>query len=140
MLVSLVGCGKKDDNKSKFDIGNKSNVQISKNAVILSIKKETLTEKGATFKLKNNDTIDYEYNDIYEIEIKQNGDWHKINVEIDFIQMSYELKVGETKKFNLNWENTYGKLSSGQYRIIKEVYANNKQNNKYYISTEFVIK
>ena len=92
--------------------------------------------------LKNNGTMDFEYGEPYEIEIKKNGDWHKINVELNFILPIYILKKGETKEINLNWENGYGKLSPGTYRIIKSInYKNDKNNDQLFnIAAEFMIE
>ena len=72
----------------------------------------------------------------------QNGIWHKINIMIDFMCNSHDLKVDETKEFNLEWENTYGKLPKGTYRIIKKIYRDYKNDamNKFYSAVEFTIK
>ena len=77
----------------------------------------------ATFILKNDSDVDVQYGNAYELEIKQDGKWHKINVEIDFTMQAYELKVKKSLEFNLNWKETYGKLAKGEYRIIKTIYV-----------------
>lgn len=139
MFLGITGCG---ISINKFEVGEKSNTEVKNEEVSLSIKEETLTKKGATLILKNNGTMDYQYGAPYEIEIKQNGDWHKINIAIDFDSIAYDLKVGETKEIDLNWENTYGKLSSGTYRIIKSINYKN-DDNKYHsfnIAVEFTIE
>ncbi len=40
----------------------------------------------------------------------------------------------------LNWEYEYGKLPKGDYRIIKEVYFEKEEDQKFYVSAEFTIK
>ena len=54
----------------------------------------------------------------------------------------HDLKSGETKEFNLELENTYGKLPKGTYRIIKTIYRDyeNDVMNKFYSAVEFTIK
>ena len=48
----------------------------------------------------------------------------------------------ETKEIELNWENGYGKLSKGNYRIIKsiDIEKENEIFETFYISAEFTIK
>lgn len=57
----------------------------------------------------------------YEIEIKKDGEWHKINVELYFTVPAFQLSARENKEIEINWKNGYGKLAKGTYRIIKEI-------------------
>ena len=50
MVLGMTGCGKQ---KNEFDIGNKSDIKISQNDVIMTIKEGTLTNKSATLVLTN---------------------------------------------------------------------------------------
>lgn len=118
LVIGLTGCGK---TKNEFDVGGKSDIQISQNDVTLSIKEGTLTNTGATLLLKNNSDKNYSYGNPYSIEIKKDGEWHKINVELNFTMPAFSLKSGETKEIEVNWEYGYGKLASGTYRIIKGI-------------------
>lgn len=118
MVLGMAGCGKE---KNKFDIGNKSDIKISQNDVIMTIKEGTLTNKSATLVLTNNGDKNFQYGDPYEIEIKKDGEWHKINIELYFDMPAFQLSAKESKEIELNWENGYGKLANGTYRIIKEI-------------------
>ena len=40
---------------------------------------------------------------------------------MNFTLPGFTLKPGESKEINLNWKHDYGKLTSGTYRIIKDV-------------------
>lgn len=51
MVLGMTGCGK---SKNEFDIGNKSDIKVSKNDVIMTIKDGALTNTGATLVLTNN--------------------------------------------------------------------------------------
>ena len=51
MVLGMTGCGK---SKNEFDIGNKSDIKVSQNDVIMTIKEGTLTNKSATLVLTNN--------------------------------------------------------------------------------------
>ena len=118
MVLGMTGCGKQ---KNEFDIGNKSDIKISQNDVIMTIKEGTLTNKSATLILTNNSDKNFQYGNPYEIEIKKDGEWHKINVELSFTLPAFHLLPKESKEIELNWENEYGKLSKGTYRIIKGI-------------------
>lgn len=62
-----------------------------------------------------------QYGNPYEIEIKKDGGWHKINVELNFDMPAFQLLSKESKEIELDWENEYGKLAKGTYRIIKGI-------------------
>ena len=118
MLLGMTGCGKQ---KNEFDIGNKSDIKISQNDVTMTIKEGTLTNKSATLVLTNNSDKNFQYGNPYEIEIKKDGEWHKINVELNFDMPAFPLSSKESKEIELDWENGYGKLAKGTYRIIKGI-------------------
>lgn len=118
MVLETTGC---KNTKNKFDIGEKSSIEIFQNDVSLSIKDGTLKNTGATLILTNNSDKNFQYGNPYEIEIKKDGEWHKINVKLNFTLPAFSLASKETKEIELNWEGGYGKLSSGTYRIIKDI-------------------
>ena len=118
IVLGMTGCGKQ---KNEFDIGNKSDIKISQNDVIMTIKEGTLTNKSATLVLTNNSDKNFQYGNPYEIEINKDGEWHKINVELYFTLPIFELSAKESKEIELDWENGYGKLAKGTYRIIKGI-------------------
>ena len=68
MVLGITGCGKP---KNEFDIGNKSNIKISQNDVIMTIKDGTLTNKNTTLVLTNNSDKNFHYVNLYKIEIKK---------------------------------------------------------------------
>ena len=138
MILGVTGC---KNSKNKFDIGNVSDVKISQSDVTLSIKEGTLTNEGATLILTNNSDKNFQYGTPYEIEIKKDGEWHKINVELNFTLPAFHLLPKESKEIELNWENEYGKLSKGTYRIIKGInyeYEEGKYKS-FNVAVEFII-
>lgn len=118
MVLGITGCG---NSKNQFDVGGKSDIKISQSDVTLTIKEGTLTNKSATLVLTNNSAKNFQYGNPYEIEIKKDGEWHKINVELDFNLPAFQLSSKESKEIELDWESGYGKLASGTYRIIKGI-------------------
>ena len=118
MALGVTGCGKQ---KNELDIGNKSDIKVSQNDVIITIKEGTLTNKGATLVLTNYSDKNFQYGNPYEIEIKKDGEWYKINAELYFNMPVFQLSAKESKEIELDWENGYGKLEKGTYRIIKGI-------------------
>ena len=78
----------------------------------------------------------------YEIEVKKDDVWHKINVELNFILPSYSLTANESVEIELDWEEDYGALPSGTYRIIKDIdYEQTNGNFQIFtIASEFTIE
>ena len=138
VVLGMTGCGKQ---KNEFDIGNKSDIKISQNDVIMTIKEGTLTNKSATLILTNNSDKNFQYGTPYEIEIKKDGEWHKINVELYFDMPAFQLSAKESNEIELDWENGYGKLEKGTYRIIKEIDYEYEEGNykSFNIAVEFTI-
>lgn len=139
MVLGMTGCGKQ---KNEFDIGNKSDIKISQNDVIMTIKDGTLTNKSVTLILTNNSDRKIQYGSPYEIEIKKNGEWYKINAKLNFTLPLFILESKKKNEFKLNFEEGYGKLPSGTYRVIKKIDKEKEDGlfDSFYVSTEFTIK
>lgn len=108
MTLGVLGCEK---SKRNFEIGDKSDINILQNDVTMTIKEKNLTNKGATLVLTNNSDKNFQYGNPYKIEIKKDGEWHKINVEVYFDMPAFQLSAKESKRIVLDWENGYGKLA-----------------------------
>lgn len=139
VIFVITGCKKRDN---QLNIGKKSDIKITKGDVTLSIKEGTLTKKGATLILTNNSDKNFSYGEPYEIEVKKDDVWHKINVELSFILPSYSLTANESVEIELDWEEGYGVLPSGTYRIIKDIdYEQTNGNFQIFtIASEFTIE
>ena len=135
LVLGITGCGK---------VKKESNTKITSDGdITLSIKEDSLTNTGATLLLINNSDKTYSYGNPFWIEKEQDGKWYKLEVKegIAFTLPAYGIKSGEVKEWNLDWENMYGKLASGTYRIVKDVsYQYEKDNYKTFnLSVEFNI-
>ena len=137
MLLGVTGCGTTND----FDIGGVSNIEINNNNdVTLSVKDGTLKNTSATLILENNTDKLLRYDEYYKMEIKEDNEWHTINVELYFNDPLWGVKQNSKEEIELSWEHGYGKLAPGEYRIIKEVYFENEEEQEFNISAEFTIK
>lgn len=95
MTLGVLGCEKP---KRNFEIGDKSDINILQNDVTMTIKEKNLTNKGATLVLTNNSDKNFQYGNPYIIEIKKDGEWHKINVEVYFDMPAFQLSAKESKE------------------------------------------
>ena len=118
-----------------------SDIKTTENDVSLSIKENTLTNTGATLILKNNSNTEIQYGNSYEIEIKHNKKWYKLDGEMYFTLPLFFLEPNKTAELEVNWEDGYKKLKKGTYRIIKEIKIEKENNTFYsfYIAAEFTI-
>lgn len=99
----------------------------------VSIKISNISSTGATIIIKDENDQPYTYGEWYKIEKNIDGKWNDVKTIIDnygFNDIAYLVDNNHEKKFVIDWEWSYGKLSPGNYRLIKKV--NNKQ-----ISVEF---
>ena len=138
-ILCIAGCSTTNND---FDIGKISEIETLSSGITLSIKEGTLTKRGATLILKNNTDKSINYGDPYAIQIKQDNNWHDINLEIAFNAPLWTLESNKVTELELNWEYSYGELSKGEYRIIKGIDIETKDGtlDEYYVAVEFDIK
>lgn len=104
--------------------------------VTLSIKEGTLTKSGATFIITDLSDEENVYGEGYIIEKKIGEEWIELKPIIDnygFNMIGYLVDENNTLELDHNWEWLYGKLDSGEYKLIKVIDYNT------YISCEFKI-
>lgn len=118
-----------------------SDIKTTENDVSLSIKENTLTTSSATLILKNNSNTEIQYGNSYEIEIKHNKKWYKLDGEMYFTLPLFFLEPNKTAELEVNWEDGYKKLKKGTYRIIKEIKIEKENNtfDSFYVAAEFTI-
>lgn len=137
LLLGVTGCS----NKNGFSVGEESNVVVEDKYVSFEIDKDTLNESGATVVFRNNSEYTVSYGTPYELEIKKDGKWHEINVELFFNMPLMSLNSGESTNLEFNWAESYGELAKGEYRIIKKITVEiPNQLDSFYVSSEFTIK
>lgn len=115
-------------------------------SVLLEVKEDTRTSKGATFIIKNNTDEDYSYGPQYTIEKFENQAWTEIDTltgePLTWNSIVYSLKANEEKEFIIDWSLGYGELKSGTYRLVKSDLrkANSPESRAYSVYAEFDIK
>ena len=108
-----------DDNGLTWNLENESN------DITLSVKTETITEKGATFIMKNNSQEEYDYGADWYIEYKNNGNWKELETitgePLVWNAIGYVIKPYEEKEITIDWSYGYGQLKEGTYRLRKQI-------------------
>lgn len=94
--------------------------------VKLEIKEGTLTNTSATVIITDKNENPYGWGVPYFIEIEEDGIWAELENLLDFawIEIAYELDENGQYEQKINWENYYGELKPGNYRLGKNVYDN----------------
>ena len=138
IMINLTACQKYNGHYI-----SESNIRISNNDISVSIKEGTLTNTGATFIIENNSDQALKYGEGYDLEIKQNDLWYKINAgKIEVHPILLELEPNSSVELNFAWLHRYGNLEAGEYRMIKAVWFENDDgtDENFYIGTEFTIE
>ncbi len=123
-----------------------ANNQIGKSIdkISLIVKKDTLSNTGATFIFTNHSGSNLSYGDFFWIEKEEDGKWHRLEQINPFNSLAilYMIKAGEQKELRIDWEEIYQSLDTGKYRVVKEVSFRygNQNGKKFYISAEFTIE
>lgn len=118
-----------------LNITEKNNGSTDNNSKIsMVIKEGTLTKTRATIIITDLSNKNNLYGSEFRIDKKVNGKWKELKTKEDTYFNLIGYLVDENNKIEMeqNWEERYGKLSSGKYRIVKS--ANDK-----YLTAEFEI-
>lgn len=125
---------------------NEKSEQKNVGSVLLEVKEDTRTSKGATFILKNTTEEEYAYGQPYTIEKFANGNWKELNTltgdPLSWEDILYNIKPNEEREINIDWSFGYGELKSGTYRIVKNDLRKSKspESRTYAVYAEFDIK
>jgi hypothetical protein len=115
------------------------------NGVTLTLKKETLSDKGLTVIFQNKSDKLCTYGEHFWLEKKINDKWYQVPVSIKdnyaFTDIGYSVASGQESEWKVNWNWLYGSLDAGEYRIIKNALDFRKTGDysTYFLTAEFTI-
>lgn len=94
--------------------------------VKLEIKEGTLTNTGATIIITDKNKNPYGWGEPFFIEVAEGEFWTRLKYISNFswTEIAYKLDKNGQYEQKINWEQLYGKLKSGNYRLGKNVYDN----------------
>ncbi len=125
---------------------NGTREQNNMGSVLLEVKEDTRTSKGATFIIKNTTDQEYCYGQPYIIEKFEDKSWKELDTltgdPLSWNAVLYTLKAGEEKEINIDWSLGYGELKSGTYRLVKNSFRKNNspESRAYTVYAEFDVK
>ncbi len=121
------------NNNSKF--AGKADSVSSIKGVSISVKEYTLAHTDAVIIIKNETDSDIETGTAFSIDKEVNGKWMKLKTKHDTFWnlVSIIIPSNSSRELECNWEDIYGKLEKGTYRLVKEI--NSKR-----IAVEFKVK
>lgn len=112
--------------------------------VNMNIKEETVSSTGLTVVIENNSETQCIYGEDFLLEKKINEKWYQVPTIIEnygFDDIGYVLEPGEKGEWRVDWDWLYGKLDSGEYRIVKNVldFRNTGNFEEYSLAASFKI-
>lgn len=125
---------------------NESSEPKNVGSVLLEVKEDSRTSKGATFIIRNTTDEEYIYGEPYTIEKFDNRNWKELETltgdPLSWNAIAYTLKAGEEREISIDWSLGYGELKSGTYRLVKNDIrkANSPESRTYPAYAEFDIK
>lgn len=131
-LVLLSGCGQKLGAEFSEEVNLLEGADLSVDASLV-------TPTGLTFSISNQSDRDLNYGQDYSLLKEKDGKWYLVEPERP-VAVTMELlwvPAGSTDTMEISWEGSYGKLSGGNYRLLKSFSDNEKG---YYLAGDFHVK
>lgn len=124
-FVFLVGCGSERNSSSATDWEPTIYESVNNlDGVTMAFKEGTITATGGTVILKNDSNKEYVYGSQFSLEKNINGDWYQVPIveeNYGFTDIGYQLSISKVEEWEMDWEWLYGKLETGEYRMVKGI-------------------
>lgn len=118
----------------------------SLNNITMQVEQDTISPKGLTIILTNKTDEEVTYGGYYLLEKKQDGKWYELppilkEGEYGFTAIAYIIEAQSQAEMQVDWKELYGKLGSGDYRIVKDMLVGIEEDTyeTYYLIAEFKI-
>ena len=109
----------------------------------LTLKEGSLSDSGAVFVLENKSDKVYTYGAEYDIEVKTDSGWEKIEDSRNkkWTQVLYVSEPNKTNNIAVDFSELKTKLVSGKhYRVVKRLIEEVGGNKEYYLNAEFQMR
>ena len=94
----------------------------------LTLRAENVTKTGMTIIFEQsggNPSGRLEYGAAYALEKKVNEKWQEVETKtgqpLNWTLVGYSIKMNDITEMKIDWSNSYGELSSGLYRLKKDI-------------------
>ena len=109
----------------------------------LMLKEGSLSNSGAVFVLENKSDKVYTYGAEYDIEVKTDNGWEKVEDSRNkaWTQVLYVSEPNKTNNIAVDFSELKNKLVSGKhYRVVKRLIEEVGGNKEYYLNAEFQMR
>lgn len=123
-----------------FDVVKKKNTN---DKLTLTLKEGSLSDSGAVFVLENKSDKVYTYGAEYDIEVKTDNGWEKVedSRNKEWTQVLYVSEPNKTNNIAVDFSELKTKLISGKhYRVVKRLIEEVGGNKEYYLNAEFQMR
>lgn len=146
-LIVLSGCGTSSNDQLPEETDWEPTVHETVNnldGVAMVVKSDTVSPTGLTVTFENNTDKQCIYGEDYLLEKKKDGEWFQVPVKLEsygFNDIGFDLDPSSVSEWTVDWEWLYGSLTSGEYRIVKDIldFRNPGDYDKYYLADEFTV-
>ncbi|OME86239.1 hypothetical protein BK120_09755 [Paenibacillus sp. FSL A5-0031] len=148
-LILIVGCSNANE---ETNTGENTDWELTKyktindlEGVTMSVKKGTVTTTELTVVFDNNSGKQCIYGEYFLLEKKMEGSWYQVPVTIDgnygFNSIGHGLETLNVSEWTVDWNWLYGRLVTGEYRIVKDILDFRKAGDydTYFLAAEFTI-
>lgn len=115
LAACMTGCDKAD--------GGDSLVMQEEEAVV-NVQEESISSTGLVLVIRNDtDDLAYQFGNAYSLEKFVDDRWIAVEQirDVAVTAIAHMLLPGETIELPVKWENRYGNLPTGAYRIVKRI-------------------
>ena len=123
-----------------FDVVKQKNTN---DKLTLTLKEGSLSDSGAVFVLENKSDKVYTYGAEYDIEVKTDNGWEKVEDSRNkkWTQVLYVSEPNKTNNIAVDFSELKTKLVSGKhYRVVKRLIEEVGGNKEYYLNVEFQMR
>ena len=123
-----------------FEVSRKGNAN---DKLTLMLKEGSLSNSGAVFVLENKSDKVYTYGAEYDIEVKTDNGWEKVEDSRNKVwtQVLYVSEPNKTNNIAVDFSELKTKLVSGKhYRVVKRLIEEVGGNKEYYLNAEFQMR
>jgi hypothetical protein len=147
----LLGCSSIDrfgEEKEEVHVQRSEYVVNDYRYAMMNVLEGSVSEVGLTVEFIYTGANEGNYGSWYELEYKDGDEWCVLPYtydgegEVAWTAEAYPVEIGKPREETINWEWLYGKLGSGEFRVVKDFldFRGTGDYDKYYLASEFIIE
>ena len=147
LLLSFCACGLLDFGKISVGERVEDDENTKEGISDSAMRYISHTETSLTVEMANGSQSTWQSGNMrdYELHVKKDGVWHRVEQKGEFAN-TMELMLfapGDTITHTFEFDERYGRLTPGEYRVVKNFWANETDSQEagaFYLSCEFIVE